>query len=141
MFNTSLRTLKLLAALVWFSGAVVLFIKSSSLLIEAERVSPDQIWPWLAILGGLALGGVKAKHVFSRICIKNLRRIDALEKPKFWQFYRIRFFVFLLTMVVLGAFLSRLAHDNYPLLITVAVVDFSVATALLGSGRCFWREQ
>ena len=141
MFNTSLHTLKLQAALVWYSGAVVLFIKSASLLLEAERINPDQLWTWLAILGGLVLGGVKAKHIFSRICIKNLRRIDALEQPKFWQFYRIRFFIFLLTMIVLGTFLSRLAHGNYSMLIAVAVIDLSVATALLGSGRCFWRDQ
>ena len=141
MFSTSSHTLKLQAALVWYSGSVVLFVKSASLLIEAEMLSPDQVWVWLAILGGLVLGGVKAKHIFSRTCIKNLRRIDALEEPKFWQFYRIRFFIFLLTMVILGTFLSRLAQGNYPMLITVALVDFSVATALLGSGRCFWREQ
>ena len=141
MFNTSPRTLKLLAALVWASGFVVLFIKGGSLLIEAERIHPDQAWTWLAILGGLTIGGIKAKYLFSRLCIKNLRRIDALLQPKIWHFYRARFFIFLLCMTSLGAFFSRLAADNYPMLLVVAVVDLSVATALLGSSYCFWKKQ
>lgn len=141
MFNTSLRTLKLLAAIVWLSGAVVLFIKSTGLLLAAELINPDQPWTWLAVLGGLAIGGIKAKRVFNQICLKNLRRIDTLEQPKLWGFYRVRFFIFLLVMATLGSFLSQMVHGNYPLLITVAVVDLSVATALLVSGNCFWREK
>ena len=141
MFNTSPRILKLLAALVWYIGVVVLFIKSANLLLEAERINPDQPWVWLAVLGGLALGGIKSKYLFRRLCIKNLRRIDALEHPKIWHFYRARFFVFLISMVLLGAFFSQRAHGDYLLLITVAFVDISIATALLGSSYCFWREK
>ena len=139
MLNTSPHTLKLLAALVWCSGVVVLFIKSASLLLEAERINPDQYWTWLAILTGLIIGAIKAKYLFKRICIKNLRRIDALEQPKIWNFYRLRFFIFLCLMITLGAFLSRLAHGDYSMLISVAVVDISVATALLASSNCFWK--
>ncbi len=141
MFNTSLRTLKLLAALVWFSGVVVLFIKSSSLFLEAEGINPEQPWTWLAVLAGLVLGGIKARYLFSRLCFKNLKRIDALEQPKLWHFYRARFFIFLFLMVSSGAFLSRQAHGDYSMLIAVAVVELSVGTALLGSSNCFWREQ
>lgn len=141
MFNTSPRTLKLLAALVWYSGVVVLSIKCASLLLAAELINPGQSWTWLAVLGGLVIGGIKAKRVFNQICLKNLSRIDALEQPKLWDFYRLRFFIFLLVMATLGSFLSRMAHGDYPMLITVAVVDLSVATALLVSGNCFWREK
>jgi len=141
MFNTSLRTLKLLAALVWFSGAIVLFIKSASLFLEAEGINPDQPWTWLAVLAGLVIGGIKARYLFSRLCFKNLSRINALEQPKLWHFYRARFFFFLFLMVSSGAFLSRLAHGDYPMLIAVAVIDLSIATALLGSSNCFLREQ
>lgn len=141
MFNTSPRILKLLAALVWYIGVVVLFIKSANLLLEAERINPDQPWVWLAVLGGLALGGIKSKYLFRRLCIKNLRRIDALEQPKIWHFYRVHFFIFLFLMITLGAFLSRLAHGDYPMLIIVAVIEFSIATALLRSSYCFWRER
>jgi hypothetical protein len=140
-FSASRHTLKVLAALVWFSGSVVLYIKSSSLLFEAETIRPDQVWPWLAVLAGLVIGGVKAKYVFSRICFKNLSRIAALEQPRLWDFYRMRFFFFLLSMMTLGSFLSQFAHGNYSILIAVAVLDTSVATALLGSSNCFWREK
>ena len=141
MFDTPPKTLKLLAALVWCSGAVVLYIKGSSMLFEAEGINPGQPWIWFAVLGGLLVGVVKAKYAFSRICLKNLKRIDALKQPKFWDFYRMRFFVFLLSMMILGTFLSRFAHGDYPILIAVALVDLSVATALLGSSNCFWKQK
>lgn len=141
MFDTSRRTLKLLAALVWYTGAIVLFIKSTGLLLDAEGVNPDQPWTWLAVLSGLALGGIKTKYLFNRLCLKNLSRIMALKQPKLWHFYRVHFFIFLFSMISLGAFISRLAQGDYSMLIAVAIVELSVATALLGSSGCFWREQ
>ncbi len=141
MLNSSTRTLVLLASLVWYSGAVVLFIKSGILLSEAHSIIPNRAWTGLAILAGLVIGGIKAKYLFQRLCIKNLKRIDALNSPKLWQFYRTRFFIFLLTMIVLGSFISRLAHGNYPVLITMAIIEISIATALLGSSHCFWKRK
>ena len=140
MLDSSKRTLILLASLVWYSGAVVLFFKSSKLLLEAQSINTNQTWIWLAVLTGLIIGGIKAKYLFKRLCIKNLKRIDALSKPKLWQFYRTRFFIFLFSMILLGSFISRLAHGNYPALITMAIVEISIATALLGSSNCFWKQ-
>ncbi len=139
--NVSRHTLKLLASLVWYSGAVVLTFKSSMLLSEAQSINPKQLWIWLAVLAGLMIGAIKAKYLFKRLCIKNLKRIDALEQAKLWHFYRIRFFFFLLTMILLGSFISRLAHGNYAMLITMAIIEVSLATALLGSSNCFWKQQ
>ena len=138
MFDTSTRILKLLASLVWYSGAVVLYIKSSGLLFEAESIEPGQSSTWIAALAGLIIGAIKAKYLFKRLCIKNLKRIDALDKPKLWEFYRLRFFIFLFTMIVLGRFLCAQAHDNYTMLIAIAVVERSVGTALFGSSNCLW---
>lgn len=140
MFNSSTRLLKLLASLVWYSGAVVLAFKSSRLLIEAQSINPELLWIWLAVLAGLVIGLIKAKYLFTRLCIKNLKRIDSLEQPKLWQFYRIPFFFFLLAMIVLGSFISQLAHGNYSMLITMAIIEVSLATALLGSSHCFWQQ-
>lgn len=140
MFNSSTRLLKLLASLVWYSGAVVLAFKSSRLLIEAQSINPELLWIWLAVLAGLMIGLIKAKYLFTRLCIKNLKRIDSLEQPKLWQFYRIPFFFFLLAMIVLGSFISQLAHENYSMLITMAIIEVSLATALLGSSHCFWQQ-
>jgi len=141
MFYSSTRLLRLLASLVWYSGAIVLSFKSSRLLIEAYNISPNLLWIWLAVLGGLMIGTIKARYLFKRLCIKNLKRIDALKNPRLWQFYRTGFFFFLLAMIILGSFISQLAHGNYPMLITMATIEVSLATALLGSSSCFWQQQ
>ena len=140
MYNTSTHILKLLASLVWYSGAIVLSFKSSRLLLEAQSIKPNLVWIWLAVLSGLVIGIIKAKYLFKRLCIKNLKRINALEEPKLWQFYRMRFFFFLLAMIILGSFISRLAHGNYATLMTMAIIEVSLATALLSSSNCFWKE-
>ena len=140
MFNVSHHTLKLLAALVWFSGTIVLYIKSTSLLFKAEMLNPEQHWISLAIISGLVIGVVKAKYLYKRLCIKNLIRINALHQAKLWQFYRLRFFIFLFSMILLGSYFSRQIHDNYSMLISMAILEISIATALLGSSHCFWKK-
>jgi hypothetical protein len=140
MLNTSKHTLKLLASLVWYSGIIVLFIKSSILLSHAEKLNPNQYWIGLAVLSGLIIGFIKAKYLFRKLCLKNLNRIYALESPKLWQFYRIPFFIFLITMIILGSSISHLAQNHYAALIGMSVIEISIATALLGSSHCFWKD-
>jgi len=137
----SRSTLKIIAAAVWFSGGVVLLLKGSGLLMQALALRPDSSWAWLAIPAGLVIGGIKTELIFEKACLKNLMRIDALEQPKIWQAYRPGFYLFLVAMIVLGATLSRLALGNYGGLLAMAVLDFSLATALLGSGRLFWTRR
>ena len=141
MLVASTRRLKILAALVWYVGGIVLLLKGSSLLVEAEALKPEQNWLWLAAVAGLFLGGLKARLLFSASCRKNLDRIAALERPKLWQFFRPGFFVMLTVMILAGATLSRLAHNNYPFLIGVGTLDLSLATALLGSSYVFWKHK
>ena len=141
MLVVSTRSLKILAALVWYVGGIILLLKGGSLLVEADALKPEQDWPWLAAVAGLFLGGLKAKFLFNKICQKNLDRIAALERPKLWQFFRPGFFVMLMLMVLAGATLSRLAHNNYPFLIGVAILDLSIAIALLGSSYVFWKHK
>jgi len=141
MFDTTIQTLKLLASLVWYSGAIILSYKSISMLSEAHAINPAQLQTWLTIAAGLLFGAIKAKYLFTKVCIKNLNRIEALKKPKLWEFYRIRFFIFLITMIVMGSFLSQQAHGNYSMLLTMALIEISLATALLGSSFCFWKKQ
>ncbi len=141
MLAVSNRSLKILAALVWYVGGIVLLLKGSSLLIEADALKPEQNWPGLAAVAGLFLGGLKTKFLFSKSCQKNLDRIAALERPKLWQFFRPGFFVMLTVMILAGATLSRLAHNNYPFLIGVAILDLGIAIALLGSSYVFWKQK
>lgn len=135
------RTLKILAVLLWLIGGVMLIRKGGELIIEAYALNPESLWAWFAVALGITLGGLKAKYLFRKACKKNLIRIDALEQPKLWQFYRPNFFLFLALMITFGAMLSRLAHGNYSFLLSVAILDTSIATALLGSSIVFWQER
>jgi len=141
MFSASTRTLSILAAVLWYSGAIVLLIKGTTLLLEAEALQPGRNWTWLTIALGLSIGWLKVKFIFRNSCKKNLTRIALLRDPKIWQFYRPGFLLFLAVMIIIGSSLSRMAHGNYPFLIVMTVVDFSLATALLGSSYVFWQQR
>jgi len=140
MFNTSHQVLKILAAIIWFSGVFVLYIKGGSIFFKAEALNPDSILTSIFLIIAFVFGLIKAKFLFKPVCIKNLKRIEALTQPKLWEFYRFRFFIFLLSMVLLGSYLSHIAQGNYPLSITVLIIDISVGTALLFSSHCFWKK-
>ena len=137
----SINTIRTVAAIIWLSGAAVLAIKGGSLLTQALALRPGALWTWLAIPAGLIIGGIKTELIFEKACIRNLDRISQLERPQIWQAYRPGFYLFLVTMIILGATLSRLAIVNYAGLMAMAVLDFSLATALLGSSRNFWTHQ
>lgn len=134
----SKRTLKIVAGFVWISGAIVLLLKGSSLFAQAIALKPGETtWSWLAVAAALLIGGAKARYLFGGFCRKNLDRIAALDDPQLWQAFRPGFYVFLTTMVLLGASLSRLAIGNYPALMALVILDISIAIALLGSIRVF----
>lgn len=141
MLAVSTRCLNILAALIWYIGGLVLLLKGVSHLAEAEALEPGQAWPWLAVVAALALGILAAKYLFSKSCQKNLDRIAALDQPRIWHFFRPGFFVSLAIMIAAGATLSRLAHNDYPFLIGVALLDLHLAIALLGSSWVFWRQK
>ena len=135
------HTLNILAAIVWYTGGIVLLLKGSNLLIEADILKPEKYWPQLAAINGLFLGSLKARFLFNRSCQKNLNRIAALNRPRIWQFFRIRFFVALIVMIMISIILSGLVHNNYILLISVAILDISISIALLGSSYVFWKQR
>jgi hypothetical protein len=132
------RILKILAALIWYVGSLVLLVKAGQLLLEAESIIKGLGWPWAAIGFGFGFGFLKAKYIFNRSCRRNLRRIDALNTPKLWQFYSPGFFLALAVMITAGAILSRIAHGSYPFLIGVAVLDLAISSALLISSHVYW---
>ncbi len=133
----SKRVVKAVAAAVWLSGAVVLYLKSASLLVQAHALQTDGYWWFAAVITAIVIGAIKARYLFSRFCRKNLDRIAALERPQLWQAFRPRFYLFLFAMILLGSMLSKLAAGSYPALIAVAMLDISIATALLGSAAAF----
>lgn len=139
--RVSAKHLYLLAALVWIIGGLILLLKAGQLLSEAWALRPHDFRLGMALLAGMGLGTVKILILFRKACHRNLERIDSLESPRIWQFYRPRFFIFLTAMVLLGAFLSHQAHGRYGLLLGVAALDLSLAIALLGSCPVFWSHR
>jgi len=140
MLSASTRTLKVLAAVLWYSGAIILLTKGTTLLLEADALQPGRNWTWLTVVLGLSIGWLKVKFIFRRACQKNLARIALLSEPKIWQFYRPGFLLFLAAMIIIGSTLSRMSHGNYPFLIAMVILDFSLATALFGSSYVFWQQ-
>ena len=131
------QTLKKLAALVWLTGVAVLLIKSSRLFMDAHGCGAGPAVLAVSVSAGVIIGWVKARFMFETICMKNLTRIDSLEHPRIWQFYRKRFFVFLFLMISLGRYLSAVSQGNRFLLLSLAVTELSIAVALGLSSRCF----
>ncbi len=135
------RTLNVLAALVWCLGGVILVVKGGKLLAGAASLFPGFLWPWTVAVAGLLLGAVKGKFLFSRSCKNNLARISSLRHPRIWQFFSPGFFVLLFLMIAAGVVLSRLAHTSFAVLVGVAVLDLAVGAALLASSRVFWQQK
>ena len=138
MPEVSKSTLKVIAAIVWLGGALILALKAREFFAAAELLQPGRTWSWIAVIAAILIGGLKAHFIFGRFCRKNLDRIAALNEPRLWQAFRARFYWFLATMVLFAALLSRLALGSYPALIAVVMLDVSLAVALLGSARFFW---
>jgi len=129
------KTLKTLALLVWYIGFVALSLKSYKLFNEAYTINNNLTYLIIFLLSLL-----KTKYIFTHSCQKNLQRIEALENPKIWQFYRTGFFLFLIGVISLGGFLSHEASGNYYFLISVGVVDMALALALFFSGFQFFHS-
>ena len=133
--TVSHKTLKLLAMLTWITGGLVLSLKGYALFAEASGLRPGAELNSLPFIIAIPVGGLKARYLFLRACLKNLARIDTLPDPKPWQFFRVGFFLFLFSMIILGAWLSRWASGSYGSLLAVSSMDLTLAVALLGSLR------
>jgi hypothetical protein len=131
--SASRQILKLLALLTWITGGVVLFFKGYALFAEAADLRPGADLNSLPFIIAVPSGALKIRYIFLPACRKNLARIDALADPKIWQFFRPGFFLFLVAMISLGAWLSRWASGDYGALITVSSLDLTLSVALIGS--------
>lgn len=139
--NASNKTLKIFASIVWYTGVIVLSRKSFFLLQAANEINTNLIYIGFALLTALIIGIIKTKYLFIGLCMKNLNRIRLLNTPKVWQFYRPQFFIFLMSMILLGSYLSKLAQGNYIMLVSMAIIELSIAIALLGSSHCYWKKR
>ena len=99
----SVRTVKLLAGLVWHVGFIALLWKGARLLHAADALDPGRIWPWVAVAAALVIGALKARFLLLPAARKNIVRIAALEHPRPWNLYRPDFLVFLAAFVLAAA--------------------------------------
>lgn len=109
-------------------------------MFEAYNGGSHRFWIILAFGSGILIGWVKAKYLFEKLCLKNLKRICALKEPRIWQFYRPRFFVFLFLMILLGKYLPELIQGNSLMLFLLATLELSISVALLISSHYFWKS-
>ncbi|TFG49782.1 MAG: hypothetical protein E4H33_01550 [Anaerolineales bacterium] len=138
--RTSKKTLLYLASAVWIIGGVMLFRSGFELIIQARELRSSP-WPWIFIAFGIALGILQTLTIFSRSCRKNIRRIDQLEDPRLWQFFRPGFFIALAVMISSGVMLDYFSQGHYFFILGVAALDFALAISLLGSSTIFWTEK
>lgn len=141
LFKTSRRNLVILAAAIWYIGAVMLFRSGLELLSQARDLRPASSWHWLFIILGTALGIFQARTLFARSCRNNLQRIRELEDPRLWDFYRPGFFLALAAMISAGILLDHFSRGRYLFMLIVVGLDFALTLSLLGSSLIFWREK
>ncbi len=138
--KTSKKTLVYLAAAVWYIGGIMLFRSGLELIIQIRELKSDILWPLIIITLGIALGIIQVLFIFRHSCRKNLQRINQLEDPRLWQFYRPGFFLALAIMITSGILLDHFAQGHYYFMLGVAAVDFALTISLLGSSYVFWTD-
>ena len=138
--KSSKRTLVILAAVVWYIGGIMLFRSGLELVIQARELKGGTLWPVTFIIPGIVLGIIQAHFIFRHSCRKNIQRINQLEDPRLWQFFRPGFFLALVIMITSGILLDQFAQGHYFFMLTVAAVDFALTISLLGSSYVFWTD-
>lgn len=132
--------LKWLSAAVWYVGAGMLLWKGADRLLLAAGDLESLRWPVTVGLISMGLGVIQGRTLFRRSCVRNLRRIEALESPRPWQFFRPAFFVALSAMIGGAVVLSMLAERGPIAALAVAGVDWLIGFSLLTSSFTFWGE-
>ncbi|MCB1662566.1 MAG: hypothetical protein H6995_06975 [Pseudomonadales bacterium] len=141
MLSITVLNLKLLYIFIWLSGGLVLLAKSYALFTAASKIQPDTLNISVAVAAGLLIGLLKIIFIFSNSCRRNLNRIETLTQPKVWQVLRPGFMLFLILMIILGSTASHFALGKYVWLVTIGIVDLSLAVGLLGSSYVFWQNK
>ncbi len=136
-----IRTLNILAGIIWYLGAFMLLQKGIRLLLAAERIDGGQSWTWTAFVIGILFGLIKARYLMFKSCQKNLARIASLENPRWWQFYRPQFFLFLAIVIPAGFTAGRMAEGHYLALCIIGAIDLSIGAGLFLSGAAFFQTE
>ncbi len=137
--KVSQRTLMIIAAVIWYAGGLALLLKGGALINKAYGIDPQSNWALIASVVGVIAGLLKAGFLFGKSCKKNITRINSLPNPRIWQCFRPGMLIFLAVIIPTGAWMSRVAAENYTLLCLVGGLDLSISIALLTSSLVFWK--
>jgi len=141
MIRLTKKHLIIIASLIWYTGSISLVLKSISLLNDAYNIYPNLPIIIISAIAGLTIGFFKGKYIFAKFCRKNIKRINELQKIKPWLFFKPSFIIALAIMISSGVALSKWAEGMYAPLITVAILDLTIGTALFYSSFVHWEKR
>lgn len=111
------------AFVIWVAGFLACAELSSKLFLEIYETdtSLNNQYLMVGLIVGFILGLLQAYFVFFRVCRRNLDRILELEKPLFFNCFRIAFYIFF------GIF------DTVMVLISNNYVKTNLARSIMGA--------
>lgn len=129
MVRVSHAFLLWLAAAIWLLGAIACGQLSSQLL-SAAAVAVNKTSLYIALSVSVIVGLLLGATIFRRLAMSNIDRIDALNAPRIWEAYRLRFYVLLVLFdggsVLLTEYLAKSATSR----LAVGSVDLAICVAL-----------
>ena len=141
MINVSNNTLKVVSALVWIAGGIILFYKGYIMLKQANTILFNIELISAVMVTAFIIGLLKNKYLMTPFTAKNLERIQRLDQPKIIQIFEPIFFFYLTLMIITGISISKLAEGSYTALLIVGGIDLALSTALLKSSVLFLKNE
>ncbi len=131
----SRSALTVTAGVIWYAGAISVSMRGSFLLAQATALHSRSFpWHWAVFGIGVSIGILKAWLVFSKSAQRNLRRIQSLERPAWWNLYPLWFYPLLALMIATGILMSRFATGDYERLCVVIPAYFMIGVGLAIGG-------
>jgi len=128
------RTVGFLAGTLWVGAGALLSVRGGLMLGKTETT-----WGLaLALTLGLIVGAAKGYYVLSRSARRNLRRIAALDKPKPWNAFTLRFLFLLGLMIGFGRMLRWLASEGHLPWGVVGGIYVGIGVALVVSAGAYF---
>jgi hypothetical protein len=119
------------ALIIWIAGVLACAELSSTLLLDVYRTDgSDKVYLIVGLVTGVVLGLLQTYYIFIRVCKRNLDRILELEKPLFFNCFRIYFYVFFGTFDTAMVLISNEYVVTKTAKVIMGALDMSVAIGL-----------
>ena len=130
-----LRILYVEAFIIWLIGFVVTGILGVSLITDASdrgTTYSESIIIYCSLGAVFAVSIALIVYVFIPLAITNILRISKLEKPKFYQCYRLRFYVYLVCFDAVIALMAEFINKTFVSSLVLGCLDV-LASLCLGA--------